>query len=266
MDKYTLTLVLFLTASCAAGSGSPSTSVRSPEPLKSTIANTAPSVESAVTVAKSPSVEPSVVDGDIRQGEVYGSGGFRARVSWFTDTGTMHAAHELELLTKNGTLHYAEADFVQDGASDALHAEALPLVDRIITIAPDRWIVLGWSTPGEGMQAVHAWLVDDTATGPKVVDSLLWMTDREHAGFVLDSATHRVGIPLPDSSSLHVPELWYLRHDGQQLAFDAVQKQRTQLAQLAEYYGPPTSDSPAQRHWSSRVLWFDAHQRFDAVN
>ena len=174
-------------------------------------------------VASAPraSPPPAAAPDDDLEGHVEHAGvggpGLDAGITWHTETGTTHVALEVSLVSPRGTRKLSGDDFSRE-TGDPLHVEALPLVDRILVAGPQRWIVLGWSSYGEGMEHEHAWLIEDTATGPTIVDSLVWMTDRAHAGFRVDTSTLRVGVPVPPpSDELHNGSDWYLRHGNQHL-------------------------------------------------
>ena len=111
------------------------------------------------------------------------------------------------------------------------------------------------------MQSEHAWLVEDGAGGPRIVDSLVWTTDRMHGGVALDPRKGvRVGVPLPDSEVLHSSSAWTLRHDAQVLMLADVRKMptsATRVTALRDHYNPPDDGAPSTRHWAGRFVWFE---------
>jgi hypothetical protein len=151
------------------------------------------------------------------------------------------------------------------------------LIERILPAGTNRWVALGWSSFGEGMQTVHAWLLEEDRAGPKLLDTLAWTTDRSHAGIALDVSANasanrvRIGIPLPDTTApggetpMHQPGVWLLKHGAQELDLDEVAHlpfSETHVMALRDYYDPPFQYEPSRRHWSGRFVWFSAPTRF----
>ena len=186
------------------------------------------------------------------------------KVSWWTLTGTTHVADELVFTTAKGTLqlkHDEESGIV------------LPLVEQIHRAGKDRWVVLGWSSYGEGMQTQHAWLVAGGAK-PRIVDKLEWTTDRRHGGLVIDPGDKllRVGIPLPerasttddDEDALHNELDWQLVHGKRTRTLAQVAKLPAQKSHLmaVRAYTPPFHASASDRGWSGHFVWFTAKNQF----
>ncbi len=216
----------------------------------------------ALLAAAAPAVADDDDGGHLETAELHALG-LDVHVSWHTMTGTTHIAEELTLTTARGKLALAGSDFASEDSKDALHAEALPLIERIVTVDTRHWVLLGWSSFGEGMQSEHVWLVEDRASGPRVTDWLMWTTDRAHAGLALaPKARVIVGVPLPDrSDGLHDEESWQLRHAGDALPLDKVEKlpaTHANVMTLPAYYDPPFGDEPSTRRWASRFVWFEA--------
>jgi hypothetical protein len=199
-----------------------------------------------------------------------GLGGIHVHVAWHPLTGTTHVAAELAITTASGSLRFAEP---AAGTTDSDTAPPdHPLVERIHAAGPHRWILLGWTSYGEGMQTEHAWLIDDRG-GPHLVDSLAWTTDRSHGGVAVEASADqvRIGIPLPAAgsqdgeSALHNPGSWLLVHGKQELSLDDLQRlpfSETHVMALRGYYNPPYQDEPSRRHWSGRFVWFASGSRF----
>ena len=110
------------------------------------------------------------------------------------------------------------------------------------------------------MQSEHAWIVDDSAGSPRVVDSLVWTTDRMHGGVALDLRDSvRVGLPLPDTvEHVHAASDWQLRHDARVVTLAEVQNMPASATRVRDYYDPPDDGAPSSRHWAGRFVWFDA--------
>jgi hypothetical protein len=154
-------------------------------------------------------------------------------------TGSSHYATHLDL-------HTATAKLLREpqGFEDS---PTLPLVDKVIAVDPHRWVVIGWSSYGEGMQTMTAWIVIETKHKLRVTDEVYWTSDRSHAGFVIEDANGklRLGIPeLPaskgdgDMNAPHNPGGWELQ----------IGKKKIDLAKLsftttaARIYQPPFDD------------------------
>jgi hypothetical protein len=207
---------------------------------------------------------PADVEPQLEHEDVHGEG-ITIAVSWWTQTGTTHVADELVITTSRGTLRLKNADD-EDG-------EVIPLLEQIYTVGPHRWLVLGWSSYGEGMQTEHAWLIDDTSK-PVVVDKLGWTTDRSHAGIALDMRDKLlVGIPLPQSSSsdsredepsLHNERDWQLAHGDRTFTLAEVAQLPASESHLmaVRAYAPPLQKSASERGWSGRFVWFAVGRRF----
>jgi hypothetical protein len=183
-----------------------------------------------------------------KHARVLGPGGLGVEVSWETMTGQTHVATELAIATPGGTLKPEEDE------------QGLPLLERVFQAGPHGWILLGWSSHGEGFQSEHVWLVEDDGGAPRVVDRLVWTSDRMHAGLALDPTKLRVGIPLP-VGDLHAATDWELHHGKQKLSLEQLAHQAapaTNVMTLPGYYDPPNDDEPSTMHWSGRIVWFVA--------
>jgi hypothetical protein len=225
-----------------------------------------PAAPVATTAVEPAAVEPVVADDGsrIERATVQGDG-IRVDVAWWTMTGTTHVASELVVTTPRGTLKLAIAPDDEGG-------EPIPLIEQIDKLGDDRWLLLGWTSYGGGMQTEHALLVDGSAT-PRIVDTLAWTTDRAHAGIVVDPAEPgspiklRVGIPLPKSSELHDQSDWQLAHDTKTLTLAEVVKLPASgvSPMTVRAYTPPFQTSISERDWTGRYVWFDAGARFALV-
>jgi hypothetical protein len=199
------------------------------------------------------------LDGHLEHGTIDDSNGLRVELAWQTQTGTTHVAEQLTLVAAGGTL-----DLVADEQGlvehvPMLHEQPLPLVDHVLAAGTSRWIVLGWSSYGGGMQSEHVWLVEDGKSGPQIVDSIMWTTTRRAAGVAVDaSAAPRIGVPLPNG---HVDDDWQLQHGDRTLAVSELHElpaHDMKLAAIARYYTPPLHLSPAEQGWTGRFVWFQA--------
>lgn len=245
-----------IAALLVAGCSSP------PAPASPTVVPQAPTPSAVAAAAPQPEValepEPALDDLEpqLRRAEVMGEG-ITVEVAWWTMTGTMHLASELAITTARGTLRL-EAPDAEDG-------EALPLIEKIYKTGVDRWVLLGWSSYGEGMQTEHAWLVDGSGE-PRIVDRLAWTTDRAHAGVVIDRDPKlHIGIPLPaQGEALHDDEGWALVHDARTYGLAEVMKLPSTPGDLlaVRAYTPPFGESASERGWNGRFVWFAVDKRF----
>lgn len=216
--------------------------------------------------ATTTSAAPADIDVEPRleHADVHGEG-ITIAVSWWTLTGTTHVADEVVITTARGTVHLKNAD--DEGG------EVIPLFEQIYTVSRHRWLALGWSSYGEGMQTEHAWLIDDRSK-PLVVDKLGWTTDRSHAGLALDTSDKLlVGIPLPlssssdsgeDEPSLHNEGDWQLAHGERTFTLPEVAQLPASESHLmaVRAYTPPLQQSASERGWSGRFVWFAVGLRF----
>lgn len=211
----------------------------------------------------------------IEQADVEGPGGLRVTVRWQTLTGQWHTASEIVITAPGGVLRLVQPE--RDESGTGSDPGDYPLMERILGAGPSRWVMLGWSSFGEGLQTEHAWLIEDRH-GPRVIDSLAWTTARSHAGLAVESMGNlvRIGIPLPqaptlqgptyeDDRSLHAPGDWLLVHGKQQLRLHELERlpvSETHVMALRGYYNPPYQEEPSLRHWSGRFVWFLSENTF----
>ncbi|MBS1118107.1 MAG: hypothetical protein H6Q90_335 [Deltaproteobacteria bacterium] len=206
------------------------------------------------------------------QDEVLGRDGIRVAVSWLTMTGTYHYATGLTITTPGGTLTLGNNP--ENGPDDI---EPFPLVEKIVSAGPHRWVLLGWSSYGEGMQTTQAWLVDDQQGVPRVRDKLEWTTDRMHGGLALDIRKGtRIGIPIPQRGGrdpddpsddrLHGEVRWELATGSTKRNLREVERlpsDRIKVMALPGFFTPPDGGSPSTRGWAGRFVWFSAGAQFE---
>ncbi len=232
-----------------------------------------PSIAAAPVAAPAPAPPPAPpaaptapvradddVDGHVEHAAIADTSGLRVELAWHTRTGTMHVAQEVSLVAANGTLHLVGDALGRDPHVPELHDQPLPLVERVLAAGASRWIVLGWSSPGEGMQSEHAWLVDGGgAGGPRIVDSIVWTSTRRAAGVAIDTTgAPRIGIPLPGGSADDSSTLQHRRSPLALVELRNLPAHATPLGKLAAYYTPPEQLSPTEHGWTGRFVWFDA--------
>ena len=243
-----------------AGDSPTVVSTRSPDPDASSVGD--PGTAHADDAAE-------LASAAVEQTELAGPGGIRVSVRRRTNTGTWHIAEELVIRTPGGMLRFTEP--ATDVAVDDV-AVQYPLMEEILEVGPNRWVLLGWSSLGEGLQTEHAWLVE-ARRGPQLLDTLTWTTDRSHAGLAVASSGNqvRIGIPLPQpldddgGPGLHNKSGWELVHGKQRLDLEEVERlpsSQEHVMALRGYYDPPFQVEPSRRRWAGRFIWFSSGTRF----
>jgi len=149
-----------------------------------------------------------------------GEHGLHIDVTFQRQTGNYHFATHLDL-------HTATAKLVRDG--DGFESSPqLPLVEKVIAVDTQRWVVIGWSSYGEGMQTMAAWIVVANKKKLRVTDEVYWTSDRSHAGFVIEDANGKLRLGIPkqtvskgddDEDAPHNPADWELRIGNKTIAF-----------------------------------------------
>ncbi len=255
---------------------------RTPDTEPAAVGQAVPSIPRAQdSAAAQPSLdddESEDLDSELVTDEVRGLYGLRVQVSWMTLTGTTHVASALTIETPGGKLELAQpaedARLEDVPPEDQDTGRVLPLIDRVLELGPGRWVLLGWSSFGEGMMTNHAWLIVDRG-GPRIADELSWSTSRSFAGLALDvgAGAVRVGVPVPTKprrrggdDEPHRLSDWMLTHGKRDLGIDDVWRlpaTRQHVMSLAAFHTPPTGASPAEQGWSGRFVWFAANgERF----
>jgi hypothetical protein len=172
------------------------------------------------------------------------------------DTGTMHYAERVTIADATGT------PLVLTLPDDAIEKgkELLPLFSsRILRAGSNRFVIIGWSSTGAGMQTMHAWTFR-TASGqaPAIIDRLALTTDRASAGLVIDARSDavRIGIPWTFDGSLHDADEWKLKVGGQTKKLADVRAlEFTSESGTLDTYRAPFAGSAFV---DTRVAWFRA--------
>lgn len=232
-------------------------------------------------------------DEHLEQADLDGPAGLHVTVRWATGTGQYHCARQLMITTPGGVLRL-ESPYLhgipEEDAPDGSRAQGdggmyplYPLLERVLVAGLHRWVILGWSSFGEGLQTEHAWLIEDRP-GPMLVDALTWTTDRSHGGLAIERSKTplevRIGIPLPDEPRpsepertegsdgpppLHLPGDWELVHGKQRWDLSELRRLPSverRVKSLSAYYDPPFQDAPSRLHWAGRFVWFSAQHQF----
>ena len=161
-----------------------------------------------------------------------------------------------------GTMHFAQSLAIRIGSAEPLkvQAEMLPIPGPCYRLPEQRFLVLGWSSAGSGMESIHA-LVVGTRAGAVVLDGQLdYTSDRPGTGLLVHPMGDDeiwLGIPEPAAGFVHQAEDWALAFgtgpqrnlsldDIRALTFEAVAESPGDT-----FYAPPTQAIPRPR----RVAW-----------
>lgn len=156
------------------------------------------------------------------------------------NTGTMHYADGLTLTAPCAPPLRLEGKAAQDGT-------LLPLPGPSFRLPGARYLLLGWSSSGGGLQGVHALLLACGDATLRVVDRLDVVTDRAHAGLLVQQdadGSVALGLPPPPDEPVHEPEAWALSHSGDASALTLDAMRRLAYVPLPPdradlFYAPP---------------------------
>lgn len=162
----------------------------------------------------------------------------------------------------SGTMHFAETLTLSIAASRPLRVPGsfLPIPGPSFPLSDGRFILLGWSSGGSGMQSMHALLVGDRAGVVTLLDHLIYDTDRPHAALLVRAGPDgsvSIGVPEPASDFLHNEDEWSLQYGLPRkgrlligairtLSFETVTSRSDDV-----FYAPPTNATPR----TARVAW-----------
>jgi hypothetical protein len=163
---------------------------------------------------------------------------------------------------ETGTMHFAEALTLSIAAARPLRVPGsfLPIPGPTFRLPDGRFILLGWSSPGSGMQSMHALLVGDRAGAVKLLDHLIYFTDRPNAALLVRtelSGSVFIGVPEPPSDFLHYEDEWSLQYGlprKRRLLIDSIRKLSFETVTSRSddvFYAPPTNSTPR----TARVAW-----------
>ena len=176
---------------------------------------------------------------------VAGPHGLEVTYTWRSETGTWHTADHVTI-----ALGAAKVERDEDDERGLL----VPLFAKAFDAGTNRWVLLGWSSTGSGMQTQSAWIVKKVGKALKVTDELDWTTDRGHPGLAFEGegAKLRVGILKPPASDddAHDSGSWSLDTVGKRRAMDEVRKLHF-TAGSPQLYAPPfdAAKCPCQLAW-----------------
>jgi hypothetical protein len=162
----------------------------------------------------------------------------------------------------SGTTHYAETLTLSIAGSRSLRVPGsdLPIPGPSFRLPDGRFILLGWSSSGSGMQTMHALLVGDRAGAVTLLDHLAYQTDRHNAALLIRTKPDGsvvIGVPEPSQGFLHDEDEWTFQYGIlrthqmriraiRKLSFQAVTSQSSDV-----FYAPPTNATPR----TARVAW-----------
>ena len=161
-----------------------------------------------------------------------------------------------------GTMHFAETLTLSIDAARPLRVPGsfLPIPGPSFRLPDGRFILLGWSSTGSGMQSMHVLLVGDRAGVVTLFDHLIYLTDRPHAALLVRAepdGSFLIGVPEPSSDFLHNEDEWSLEYGlprKRSLLMGAIRKLPFQTVTYRNedvFYAPPTNAT--QR--TARVAW-----------
>lgn len=161
-----------------------------------------------------------------------------------------------------GTMHFAATVTLSIGTARPLRVPGSlpPIPGPTFPLSDGRFVLLGWSSPGAGMQSMHALLVGVRAGTVTLFDQLISFTDRPHAALLVrkEGGSVLIGVPEPPSTFLHDEEGWSLQYglsrthrlligSVRRLPFEPVGSGGEDV-----FYAPPTNATPR----TARVAWF----------
>lgn len=161
-----------------------------------------------------------------------------------------------------GTTHLAEALTFRIGSARPLHLSGgvQPIPGPTLRLSPSHFLLLGWSSPGGGLQSTHALVVGTHRDVVVLIDQFIATTDRLSSGLLLRvgaNDTFRLGVPKPPDGAIPGDNLWSLVHqrsrrsplhiaDIRRLRFEAAGEQAGDV-----FYAPPAQSArrPAEVTW-----------------
>ena len=161
-----------------------------------------------------------------------------------------------------GTMHFAEAVTLKIGKARPLVLESdfLPIPGPHFRLGPSRFLLLGWSSSGAGMQSIHVLSLGVQNGAVTLIATLELSSDRLNSGLWVHSKSapgFKLGLPAPPLRYVHSEDEWFLRYGKEdrdfldlkglrKLAFERVTPGPDDI-----FYAPPFNRSP----FPSRVAW-----------
>lgn len=153
-----------------------------------------------------------------------------------------------------GTMHFTEALIlsVPSARPLTLKGSFLPIPGPSFRLPDSRYILLGWSSAGSGMQSIHVFLLGIQNGSLRRLASLTSLTDRPSSGLLVRRATDGsvvLGLPKPPTRFLHNEDEWSLALDSGEstLSIAAIRQLRYEaITPLPDdlFYSPPAQLAP----------------------
>lgn len=163
---------------------------------------------------------------------------------------------------ETGTMHYAESLRIEVGSAEPLIIDEapVPLPGPHFRLPGGRFLLLGWSSPGVGMQSMHALLISVRDHAVRLDRQMTISTDRGSSGLLLrfaDDRHVRIGIAEPEGWSGSDQAMWFLNlGDGASLDFAAMQRLRFERVVHQKTDRFYDGSRPPKRA-PKRVAWID---------
>jgi len=161
-----------------------------------------------------------------------------------------------------GTTHFAEELIIAAGSAEAFHitGEDVPIPGPSFRLAGSRYVLLGWSSVGGGLQSIHAYLLAVQDGKLKRLASLKYQTDRANAGILVRRTADgsvQLGLPEPPTQ-IHEPFEWSLSLGADTTVLRIGEIRRLTYEDAAPVkgdllYSPPFEGAKVQG--PSRVSW-----------
>lgn len=159
-----------------------------------------------------------------------------------------------------GTMHYSERMTLSIGDAKPLviERELTPIPGPHFPTSNNRFLLLGWSSTGAGMESLHAMILRNDKQQVVMDQELIVTTDRPSAVLLVRRSANgiRVGVPEPSREFVHNAEDWSLSmkcgtldlEQMRALKFEVVRAEKNDVI-----YAPPFHQAPAPK----RVAWIN---------
>ena len=170
---------------------------------------------------------------------------------------------EMQRPDGTGTMHYAERTSIRLGdmkpivmTTDVGADRLAPILQAQLQLNDSRFLVLGWTSWGGGMQTNHAYLVGREGDTLRVVDRLEVRTGRGSAGLIVENGSDgtRIGMFEPPVEA-HESGEWWVSIGGRRLDMDQIRHltyvESPASGRATAFYDPPFFSGRAR----GRVAW-----------
>lgn len=161
-----------------------------------------------------------------------------------------------------GTMHYVERPQIAigDAAPLVIRDEITPIPGPHFRLPDGRFVLLGWSSTGAGMESLHAMLLRVRDRQVVRDQELIMTSDRPSAVLLIrrDEDGIRIGIPEPSHQFIHSGDEWSLSAGENCKPLDLSQIYKLTYVNVRPkahdfVYAPPFMATPSPR----RVTWID---------